>query len=52
MNRRNHTKNRKSATFAEKALKINNLKIKNIVKLEIIAIIQVNTDVLQITYVI
>ena len=38
--------------FAKKSLKINILKIKNIVKLEIIVIILMNTEVLHIVYVI
>ena len=42
----------KSIIFMKKKLKINISKIKNIVKLEIIVIIQGNTEVLHITYVI
>ena len=42
----------KSIIFVKKKLKINISKIKNIVKLEIIVIIQGNTEVLHITYVI
>ena len=42
----------KTDTFDKKILKINMLKIKNIVKLEMIAIIQVNVEVLYIAYVI
>ena len=44
--------NEKFTIFVKKSLKINILKIKNIVKLEIIAIIQVNPEVLPIVYVI
>ena len=40
------------AIFVQKSLKINMLKIKNIVKLEIIFTIQVNIEVLDIEYVI
>ena len=40
------------AIFAQKSLKINMLKTKNIVKLEIIFTIQVNIEVLDIEYVI
>ena len=43
-------KTQKSVIFVKKNLKINIRKIKNIVKLEIIAIIQVNVDVLRIAY--
>ena len=39
-------KMQKFAIFVNKSLKINILKIKNIVKLEIIVIIQVNTEML------
>ena len=42
----------KSIIFMKKKLKINISKIKNIVKLEIIVIIQGNTELLHITYVI
>ena len=42
----------KSVIFVQKNLKINMRKIKNIVKLEIIAIIQGNIEVLRIEYVI
>ena len=42
----------KFAIFVKKSLKINILKIKNIVKLEIIPITQVNAEVLHIVYVI
>ena len=42
----------KSIISMKKKLKINISKIKNIVKLEIIVIIQGNTEVLHITYVI
>ena len=45
-------KMQKFAIFAKKSLKINILKIKNIAKSEIIVIIQVNTEVLHIEYVI
>ena len=44
--------NGKFTIFVKKSLKINILKIKNIVKLEIIAIVQVNPEVLNILYVI
>ena len=43
---------KKVAIFVKKNLKISILKIKNLVKLEIIAIIRVNTGVLHIVYVI
>ena len=43
---------KKTVTFAEKNLKNYMLKIKYLVELEIIVIIQVNTEVLQIVYVI
>ena len=39
----------KSAIFLEKSLRINMLKIKNILKLEIIVFMQVNVEVLHIT---
>ena len=42
----------KTDSFDKKILKISILKIKNIVKLEMIAIIQVNVEVLHIAYVI
>ena len=45
-------KMQKFAIFLKKSLKINILKIKDIVKLEIIFIIQVNTEVLHMVYVI
>ena len=45
---KNHMKMQKSVMFAEKQLKINMLKTKNIVKLEIIIIIQGNVQVLHI----
>ena len=45
-------KMQKYFVFIGKGLKINMLKIKKIVKLEIIAIIQVNIEVLHIPYVI
>ena len=41
-------KRQKSAKFAKKILKINLFKIKDIVKLEITAIIQVNFEVMKI----
>ena len=51
MNSRNHIKMQKFVIFVKKSLKINILKIKNIVKVEIIVIIQVNnTEVLHIVY--
>ena len=49
---RNHMKKQKSVTFVKKNLKINIFEIKNIVKLEIIVIIQGNIEVLRIAYVI
>ena len=49
---RNRIKIKKSATFVNKNLRINIWKIKNIVKLEIIVIIQGNIEVLHIAYVI
>ena len=45
-------KMQKSALFVKKNLKINIWKIKNIVKLEIIVIIQGNIEVLLIVYII
>ena len=45
-------KMQKSVIFAKKSWKINILKIKNIAKLEIIATIQGNIEVLHIAYVI
>ena len=45
-------KNANTVTFAKKNLKTNLGKIKNIVKLEIIAIIQGNIEVLHIAYII
>ena len=42
----------KSVTFVDESFKINMLTIKNTIKLEIIVIIQVNTEVLHIAYVI
>ena len=42
----------KTAIFVKKSLKINILKIKNVVKLEIIVFMQVNTEVLHIVHVI
>ena len=42
----------KSVTFVKRSLKIKMLNIKNIVKLEIIFIIQVNIEVQHIVYVI
>ena len=41
---------KKTVTFPSKRLKTNMLMIKNIVKLEIIIITQVNTEVLDIAY--
>ena len=38
------------ATFVEKSLKINMLKVKTITKLEIVIIIQVNIEVMHIAY--
>ena len=49
---RNHMKIQKSVIFVKKKLKINLWKMKNIVKLEIIAIIQENIEMLHITHVI
>ena len=42
----------KSGIFVEQRLKMNMLKIKTIVKLEILVIIQVHVKVLQVAYVI
>ena len=42
----------KSVTFVNNSLKMNRLKIKNILKLETIVIMQVNTKVMHIVYVI
>ena len=52
MSSRNYIKMQKSVMFAKKNLKTNLGKIKNIVKLEIIAIIQGNIEVLHIAYII
>ena len=49
---RNQMKTQKSVIFFKKNLKINMLKTKNILKLEIIAIIQGNVEVLGISYII
>ena len=49
---RSHMKMQKSVIFVKKKLKINILQIKNIVKLEIIVIMQENIKVLHIAYVI
>ena len=49
---RNHMKMQKSVIFVKKNLKINIWKLKNIVKLEIIVIMQENKEVLHIAYVI
>ena len=49
---RNHIKMKISVIFVKKNLKINILKIKNIVKLEIISSIQKNIEVLRLAYVI
>ena len=46
-----HMKTQKSVIFVKKNLKINIWQIKDIVKLEIIVIIQGNIEVLCITYV-
>ena len=45
-------KMQKCAIFVKKKLKINMRKIKNIVKLETVVIVQVNIEVLHIAYVI
>ena len=42
--------NKKKRLFAKKSLKIDMLKIKNILKLEIVVIIQVNTELMPIVY--
>ena len=47
---KNYMKMQKFAIFVNKNLKINILKIKNIVKLKILVIIQWNTEVLYIVY--
>ena len=44
----NHTKMEKSVIFVKKKLKTNMCKIKNIVKLEVIVIIQGNIEMLHI----
>ena len=44
-------KRQNSALFIRNSLNINILKIKNIVKLEIMVIMQVNIEVLYITYI-
>ena len=51
MNNTNHIKRQKTAKFVWRSLKISMLTIKNIEMLEIIAIIQVNIEVLQVAYV-
>ena len=52
MNTKNHIKNEKKVYICKKNLKVNMLKMKNIVKLETLVIIQVNIEVLHIAYVI
>ena len=47
---RNHMKMQRSALFVKKNLKINMLKIKNIVELGTTVIMQVNVEKLQIAY--
>ena len=49
---KNFIKVQKFTIFVKTSLKINILKLKSIVKLEILAIIEVNTEVLHIVYVI
>ena len=49
---KNFIKMHKFTIFVKKSLKINTLKLKSIVKLEILVIIEVNTEVLHIVYVI
>ena len=49
---RNYIKMQESVLFVKKSLKINMLKQSNIEKLEIVVIIQVNIEVLHISYVI
>ena len=51
MESQNHKKMQKSVIFVNKNLKINIWKIKNIVKIEIIFIIQENKEVLRRAYV-
>ena len=48
----NHTKMEKSVIFVKKKLKTNMCKIKNIIKLEVIVIIQGNIEMLHIAYII
>ena len=50
MNSKNHIETKKFILFVKKSLNINMLKIKIIVKLETIVIIQGNKEVLQIAY--
>ena len=50
MHSKNHMNMLKFAISVEESFKINMLNIKNIAKLEIIAIKQVNVEVLQIAY--
>ena len=49
-NSRNHMKSQNIVILAKKKLKINMLKIKNIIKLKIIAIIEENTEAQDIAY--
>ena len=51
MNSRNHLKIQKPVRFVKKNLKINMIKIKNIVKLETMVIIQENIEDRHIPYV-
>ena len=51
MNNRTHTKMKKSAIFIKALSNINMLRIKNILKLGTIAIIQKNIEMLHIVYV-
>ena len=48
----NHVKMQKSVLFIKKNVKISNSKIKNIVKLELIVIMQENIEMLRVAYVI
>ena len=52
MNSRNYKKRQIFSIFVKKNLRINILQIRNIVKIENIVIMQVNTEVLHIAYVI
>ena len=52
MNRKNHLKMQRCAIFGKKNVKIEMVKVKDIVKLEIIVFVQFTIEVLPIAYVI